>query len=1070
MIFQRFFISVLLLAPVFGAAAPDLPTFSEEKDSRVLLFEHSVLWPSRGMPHEVKAYFKQVEVLPTSTTKVSLVPSRAQRHLATFAQPKSHAAFLKTPYFYKVFDEMMLFIERFQKTKNLKTTFSVLFDRSQREDAIVTSFDFEKKNNKIVCNLVVNALTQTVDTELVNLVQSLICDDSLVARHWGKGLFATAALLAVIFKKELPLGIGKKFQSFYEQAEREVARVYPGIFGEWQPFVAGAKFAIKKDNSRFVIILVSKKDVHAFRAMNFAAIKEKIDGATKIVVMTEQIIPAGFDHYAAARFNKEIETNCLCFPLKTTVQFRSLTRGYSLLTNPFNFRLDDLLDPNYTVFFLSSRDKVINAGSSEGWALNEIFFYSYSLGRNRNHYPRTYISLTNENQYGTTHLSKGFLSDLSDFIHVSIEKEVRDFSQDETSVKEQKDIFGSCLVTNHRQKLVVYRNPENKLVLVADGASQVLENVDHLWIKIKEIAISLYSQRKEEDLFTVIFGELSENPDRPKAFDELEKTRRPEDGLLEQDIVLHSDEDFADLLRNDDRSIKVIGHDGAEKNIPEAEAQKLREVRLKLGEFVRRMKKTNDAEADHARKLLVEPNANGNSWEKVAHIISECMQLSVDEFKKKEGWFRRFFDLEKSREQDSLRSLRILFNQFTKEIKAAIPGSTVSYSEQRFCYNVRLEIGEDSFWIVIANPLGYVLNRKSKDGDNLSTRQITRAALVADFINTDLQCTEYGFSAPQMKLCLRKGAAKEGLMDDRFLIAIEKIESVPAVGGAGVGAAPAMFTVQQLCKIAEIMERAGSIAWDDTYLVSIPPVEGSDSIGSHRFMNLTARKGFFFQKHKCPALKPYMLLDRVPSELWSHEFAEFVYSRRVGARRIKLFSKIYPSELDDFLFDRIALLLDNPWKQLRKFGIPRETDSGKPALQIECFNRRLLCDYLVTLKACGLLDEDHANRIQDFWFNEDAINGESFLMASTRENICFIARKEKFVTISRGTRVHRIFGQEGEADDDAFWQELFDYERDVFTPAYEAALMAKEDSSADGVRAGAGAFVDHVSGQAAGGL
>jgi len=1226
MIFQRFFISVLLLAPVFGAAAPDLPTFSEEKDSRVLLFEHSVLWPSRGMPHEVKAYFKQVEVLPTSTTKVSLVPSRAQRHLATFAQPKSHAAFLKTPYFYKVFDEMMLFIERFQKTKNLKTTFSVLFDRSQREDAIVTSFDFEKKNNKIVCNLVVNALTQTVDTELVNLVQSLICDDSLVARHWGKGLFATAALLAVIFKKELPLGIGKKFQSFYEQAEREVARVYPGIFGEWQPFVAGTKFAKKNDDPSYAIILVSNKDSESFRLMGSQQIKAKLNGVTKTVVVLELVAPGEAEPLVVRSFSNAIHRNSLCFPLKTTVGFRNLSGVNSLAANPLNFNQNfeiaekvreqffDLLRPRLSSY-LWFRSSVEFGGLAEDVIKSETNFKGpeknttmivvspthtnfmnkisrlevcfedaerdvsadettrkplahFDTGRRvrqcfyqkiivRKLAPQSSFklfangimqefvkvddlmskirfiadTLSGETKGidlltqkfeehrnlpeifqkeilnkcnvdgardwiaespGTVgwHLRRDgstetlismtsvFVSELNsykswNYIHVSFECEMRDIPAEETQPKARKLIESTKSVTVYDQKIVVYRNADNKLVLVAGGASQVLENLDDLWTKIKEIALARHAERREEDLFTATFGELAENPDRPKAFDELRKTPRREAGLLEQDIALLSDEDFADLPRNDDGSIKAIGHDGAEKNITEAEALKLRGARLKLGEFVSRMKKTNDAEAEHARTLLVEPKADGDNWAKVADIVSQLDLLSVDKFKKAEAYARRIFDLEKSREQYLLDALRTLSAQFMEEIKAAIPGSIVSYSRERSSYNFKLTIGEDSLWIVIADPYGYVFKRMYQEGDNLSTRQITRVALVADFINTDPQCAEYRFSAPQMKLCLRKGATKEGSMDDRFLIAIQKIESAPAVG-AGVGAASATFTVSQLCKIAQIMQRAGTIAWDDRSLVSIPPVEGSGGIGSHRFMNLTARKGFFFKKYKCPELKPFMSLDRIPDSLFNHEFDEVIESRRIGRIKTKLFSKIYPRELDGFLFERVCLLFSDFSERFATSGIVTAQSGPERELQRYCFRRRLVKDWLVKLVDKGLLDQQQSDRIEDFWLH--ASNAYSFLDPK-RQQRRFADMRELFRAIPLGVRKERTAGLVGHEENDSKWAALLEYERNIFTPAYEAALkerlenslMAKEDSlsrvsfrageelPADGVGVGAGA-------------
>jgi hypothetical protein len=1227
--FKQFVFSlVFLLSPAVGSSAPDAATFSAEKDSRVLLFEHSVVWPSGGMPHEVKAYFKQVEVLPTATTKVNLVPSRAKRHLATFAQPKSHANFLKTPYFYKVFDEIMQVTQRFQSTKNLKTTFSVLFERAQPEDSVVTVFDFEKKNNKLMCNVTVNALSEGVDAELVNLILSLICDDSFASKHWGKGLFGISALLTSIFRKELPLGIGKKFQSFYEQAEREVARVYPGVFDKWQPFVGGAKFAKKKDDPSYAIILVANKDNRAFRFMGPLQIKAKLNGVMKIAIVTEGDV-LEFQHTIAIDFCRNANAANLCFPFRLTFVVRNLGvpeagNAASLVNLPLNFhqeyevalnvreqfinllmpflslnhwkmgkmavpalmvheniistivpkvsicvssegkqafippaqngpstlevcfevapreisadetrrssvdvgtgrmvrqcfyqkiivckstlqdqfklfangvmqefvRLDDLIRE------ISAIANALRAETKEVDLLTQKFedhpnlpeiFQEEMLNKCNDDGARDWIAespgtvgwhLRRDGSTETLISMRSVLaSELNpyepwNYIYVSFEKEIRDIPGEETQPRARKLIQSTKSVTVYDQKIVVYRNAENKLVLVAGGASEVVENIDDLWTKIKEIALARHAEQKEEDLFTAMFGELSETPDRPKAFDELYKTRRPGDGLLEQDIVLLSDEEFAALERDAAGKIKVIGHDGAEKNITEAEAQKLREAGLKLKQFVGRMKKTNDAEAVHARTLVLEPKADGDAWEKVAHIISECDLLSVDEFKKKEASARRIFDLKMSgkeraelmepvgkslagdfsgisfgpskfdnQKRDLLDALYVLSTQFIEKIKVAIPGSIVIYSRERFCYNVRLKIGEDSFSIVVANPYAYVLKRSAKDRDNLSTRQITRAALVADFINTDSQCTEYGFSAPEMKLCLRKGATKEGFMDDRFLIAIDKIESVPAVGGAGVCAAPAMFTVQQLCKIAEIMERAGSIAWDDRSLVSIPPVEGSDSIGSHRFMNLIARKGFFFQKHKCPELKPYMLLDRIPDGLWTDTFEKIVDSCRVGARRIKLFSKIYPSELDDFLFDRVALLLDNPWTQLRESGLKRES-AIKRQFQTECFKRRLLRDYLATLKERRLLDEDQANRIQDFWFREDGVRFLSLKLRSP----AFLARKRYFASIPIGTRVERILGQEGYIEDDEWWQKLFDYERDVFNPSYEAALMGKEDT------------------------
>ncbi|MBM3894607.1 hypothetical protein FJ366_03370 [Candidatus Dependentiae bacterium] len=842
-----------------------------------ILFNHSVVFPGKGMPHRVSGTFKKVDVLPAATTRVSLLSSRARDYLHDFDVARSHAYFLEKPYFYRFFSEVLKASAQLYSTKATRISTSVLFEYADPEDSVVVDFDFERRNNKLVCVVTFNTLSGRVDAQLVNLVKSSVCDDSFVSKHWGKGVFAGFVGLATAFRKELPLGIGKKFQSFYEQAKREIARLYPGQFGEWQTFYENRQFAVSIDGSSCALVLISAKDPHLLAYQLTDKCEEKLPGVRKIILVVEREDQANTDYLASLShstvssfplitfFEKrrlvgensfenrplDLDATRVLIPIAEQVFWFWVGQDYKLkerLTvccvaqdadvrpeetqitisydenvskdGPGNLDLSVLKKFHQKIFITrsaSNKIKLVAGGESSEFDTIELFaerirqiinslepeevdpfatkfekevffedffykFFCHSYGAiyqrrwptERNSYvtyPSREVTLRDWENCNISISEPDEECASTNYIKITVVQGPGEIFR-ETLPQEKTKKRGMINIVTHSQEIFIYRNEGNKLVLVANNTSEVLDDAKDLFKKVKDLAKSLVAKHRVELSLDGIDG----TSDRPRAFQKFSQKLGSAFDLHNAGIALKSDETFNAWQKNEDGSFDVMAIEDGVRSTKTISAEILAQLRVTnntLTKFVTRLKSKRREETTKANQLLVDPRADGDSWQKIAYLISQIDVLSVETFKKTEIAVQKALD---AVGDDFYRFEQMLkkccdSDQMPYKIEEALKAVAVegvlisSVTKSSFCgyFDIQLLIGDEQFSVNVANPLGYWHKRWSERKTNCSVMQITRTAIVPA-----------AGSSSEMKLCLRPGAFAGGPLNDRFVVIIEK--------------------------------------------------------------------------------------------------------------------------------------------------------------------------------------------------------------------------------------------------------------------------------------------------------
>jgi hypothetical protein len=231
-----------------------------------------------------------------------------------------------------------------------------------------------------------------------------------------------------------------------------------------------------------------------------------------------------------------------------------------------------------------------------------------------------------------------------------------------------------------------------------------------------------------------------------------------------------------------------------------------------------------------------------------------------------------------------------------------------------------------------------------------------------------------GITASEARLCLRPGATREDPIDDRFVVVIERKQ-------LEFGTALSIEDIANL-----ISGNAEKLALSQPFVPQTFP----EALKSVQSQCSAAVKTATSRRLLLPVLKSNP--DFVKFTMPALRFPE------------ECFPEIDASEIEDFLKDRIRTLHTLNWKY----------DS-----QIK--QRYVISRYLNELVSQGLVEQPMADRIRDFWFNEDVL----FPLL----HFSFEDRKEKFASIPLGTRVQRTWGKSGNERADESWREFLEAER-----------------------------------------
>ncbi len=272
---------------------------------------------SRSFPrfetvHSATFFYKQVsaaEALPEVELSVSLLGEDDLNDLAFFK--KSYASELFAEVECVALLECMEFVHKrvadFQSAEKATDAFSIKFEFSDPGKQVVVRLDLTKNNHAHEAIVTFFGYAGYIDLALVNFMRAVMLDDTLLSKHWGKGLavcgLASFAIWATSRSNAGGGGAGTPPAgrrvggtqipdiAFCERIIEKIHAQDSELFEEFRPLFEGSMmFAArsKKMQGRMLIIGSRKAFVHA--AKNETLIREQVDlsGIREILTIQEE--------------------------------------------------------------------------------------------------------------------------------------------------------------------------------------------------------------------------------------------------------------------------------------------------------------------------------------------------------------------------------------------------------------------------------------------------------------------------------------------------------------------------------------------------------------------------------------------------------------------------------------------------------------------------------------------------------------------------------------------------------------------------------------------------------------
>ena len=1033
---RRIIVLTFFCAGLIGAA--------EQVGSKILLNSASRIFPAAGMPDETIFVYEQSEE----------DFSKSDKTFDLKIDVKAIPAFLKNLKNENLFAQVCLFVRG--KIENVTLAdrnqdFCLLFKGNVPENdvfceiRVTKSVEIDgstKKTVRVFIKTIHRKMPISADV-VYKILEAAFVDDYFINKHWGKAL-AAIVLGALWWQKDnfasgvppkppasgdgtnskksthVPPANGAGDVSFAKKAIKKIKKLYPDMFGSFEPFPCdGVVWAKFKTDHRGVLVVIGRdanlKDLLDDKNQLKMDVRASLKALTGVELFFLVHEDAALKATQRTIFEKITLDLCLqgwSFPNNIEVKGSWDLDGF---TGQSIKRFLSLLDYGSTLnsvgpsFLQSAVMRALAHSLALGIRVGLVVSDWKRVDRLRDHSIQFNVAGRVIGFHARAEFEETEITARMSGLDIRILRDKPLIGALKYLVQQEHVYESTYEATGTRyfdyvSSYGLCRNSKNKIVLFADGVEREFDEYEQLVYALAHELQTIASLMKHETFPVTPPPVLSTKEkldkalkergvngpigcwfDRPNAFEE----------------VLLAEEQLSAL----DSKLDVL---------PE-------EVHEKLKEFMTRMKVSQDKEAKALRAFIVEPIPSEDPWAQAAYWISQMPSLSVQNFQNCEVTGLQLLEslpaeAASGKQCRILDSLSAQSRALKKSIISELPEGAKCLASETGCFvfSCRMPSGQN-FILKVQDPYGYAFDRYFRQYGyerkkcNASTRRHARRVLAADFVNREFK--EIGFRAPIKKLCLRQGAARAGLMDDRFVVVIEEFLQKPAL------AKSLPLTDEQFRARARVMSFAGTSDFheqdgrENAWRTKAP--EGSGRECDVTFLDLESPfyRGKYTYHHVMGA-------D-------SRGFDANYKKNAAAMRRVRLALKVRPGEIDNYLRTRVkqACFVDK--------NLLTETDSERRGFQEYCFKRMFLRSYLAQLVEHGQLNQSQADKICHFWMGPDI----GFL---GYEDYSFKDRKERLAA-----------GLSGDEYADLDWLEgLLGYEQEVFLPE-QAKLVDVASAAAE---------------------